>query len=330
MPIDFVCSGCANQLRVSDESAGKDARCPKCGAINRVPGVTAGPFSSPGVPPATPEKKDYRVGEAGSPTASNPFGAASVNPYAPPQAASYQPGYGQYPAVPIQPTVVGVEPILNYAWQVWQQNLGLLVGAYATILGIALAIGIPLGIVQAALEANNNPEASALLGAVVNLGANVVQIFLGIGMAQICLKLARRQPAEFTDLFNGGSRFLPVLGVSVLLGIAIGLGMLLCIVPGILLALMWWPAYYLVVDDKAPVIESFSRASEITKGNWGTAFLVFLLAWVIGLVGILALCIGIIFAAPLVLMLWTTAYLMMSGQLPAYPQQAQYPAYGKP
>src|SRR4029453_2532598 len=123
---------------------------------------------------------------------------------------------------------------------------------------------------------------------------------------------------------------LPVLGVSILLGLAIGVGMLLCIVPGILLALMWWPAYYLVVDDKSPVMESFGKASEITKGNWGTAFLLGLLGFVIMLVGFLALCIGVIFAAPLCMTLWPVAYLMMSGQLPVYPQQPQYPAYGKP
>jgi len=323
MPIDFTCSGCANQLRVSDESAGKDARCPKCGAINRVPGVSAAPFSPPNPPAPMPEKKDVLFGEAGSAASSNPFGAASVNPYAPPQAASYQPVFTG------GPTAVGVEPILNYSWQIWQQNLGLLVGAYATIVGISIVIGIPLGIVQGGLEANNNPEAAAFVGLIGNIISNVVQVFLGIGFAQICLKLARRLPAEYGELFGGGPRFLPVLGVSILLGLAVTVGMLLCIVPGVLVALMWWPAYYLVVDDKSPVMESFGKASEITKGNWGTAFLIWLLSIVIMLVGFLALCIGVIFAAPLVMMLWATAYLMMSGQLPVYSQQAQFPAYGK-
>jgi hypothetical protein len=47
------------------------------------------------------------------------------------------------------------------------------------------------------------------------------------------------------------------------------------------------------------------------------------------IVGFLALCIGLIFAAPLVSVLFATAYLMMAGHLPVYSQPAQYPAYGK-
>jgi hypothetical protein len=327
MPIAFTCSGCAKQLRVSDESAGKDARCPECGAINRVPSASSPLFPPAGSPAPQPGNSNWQFGEAkGNAPASNPFAGGSVNPYAPPQAASYQP---EFVSGEIRPTVVGVEPILNYAWKIWQENLGLLVGAYATMVGIGFAIGLPLGLVQGALEANKNPEMAAFVGLLGNIVSNIVSIFLGIGMMQIALKLARGQRAEYAELFGGGPRFLPVLGVSILLGLAIGVGTLLCIVPGIIFALMWWPAYYLVVDNKSPVMESFTKAGEITKGNWGTAFLIALLAFGIGLLGILALCVGLLFAAPLVIMLWVTAYLMMSGQLPVYPQQAQYPAYGK-
>jgi hypothetical protein len=50
--------------------------------------------------------------------------------------------------------------------------------------------------------------------------------------------------------------------------------------------------------------------------------------------GLMAACIGVIFAAPLVVMLWATAYLMMSGQLSATPGLGAIPgmkqdAFGK-
>lgn len=37
MPIDLVCSGCQNKLRVGDQNAGKRVRCPKCQAVVEVP-----------------------------------------------------------------------------------------------------------------------------------------------------------------------------------------------------------------------------------------------------------------------------------------------------
>ena len=90
-------------------------------------------------------------------------------------------------------------------------------------------------------------------------------------------------------------------------------------------ALWFWPFYYLNVEEKAGVIESFSVASKITEGNRGIAFVLVLVSFGVNVLGMLALCVGILFAAPLVSLLWATAYLMMSGQLPVQPQYAGKP-----
>src|SRR5271156_1502787 len=37
MPITFACDDCDTSIRVKDQFAGKKARCPKCGAVVRVP-----------------------------------------------------------------------------------------------------------------------------------------------------------------------------------------------------------------------------------------------------------------------------------------------------
>jgi hypothetical protein len=319
MPIEFACSGCSKTLRVADDSAGKQARCPECRAINDVP-FAATPASAS---EATPAQKDWLFSEAGAKGGSTPFGDSS-NPYAAPNAAAYgEPNYLPTVSGPIVPTVASVEAVLNYSWEIWKQNLGILVGLYVVIIVASYATALPLGFAQIAIEQNNGQEAGAIFSIIGNIVSSAVQLYLQIGMGQIMLKLARRQPAEFTELFTGGPIFFPVLGVSILFGLAVGLGMLLLIVPGIILALMLWPTYWLVLDGKAGVIESFSLASTITKNNWGTGFLLALLQMAIGIVGMLALCIGIIFAAPLAMMLWPVAYLMMSGQLSTYPQQQQ-------
>jgi hypothetical protein len=43
MPVEFSCSGCGKLLRVPDEFAGKQARCPQCGAITQAPAHAAAP-----------------------------------------------------------------------------------------------------------------------------------------------------------------------------------------------------------------------------------------------------------------------------------------------
>jgi uncharacterized membrane protein len=190
-------------------------------------------------------------------------------------------------------------------------------------MGITYAIAIPLGILQGALE-KDAPEAAVGVAIIGNVVSNLVQIFLGIGQAIISLKVARGIPATVGDLFTGGHRFLPVLGASILAGIAMFAGFMLCIVPGILLAIWFWPFYFLIVDEKTTAMGSFELASSVTAGNRGTTVILWLVSVGIIFVGLLALCIGVIVAAPLVSVLWATAYLMMSGQLSSQPQYVKY------
>ncbi len=68
MTIETICQGCSRKLRVADEHAGKQARCPQCGTIYTVPGVAAaGPMASasPSEPVSnfwymkTPDSREY-------------------------------------------------------------------------------------------------------------------------------------------------------------------------------------------------------------------------------------------------------------------------------
>ncbi len=52
MPIDFRCNGCGKLLRTADDTAGRPAQCPECGALTTVPtpGATPGPQVAPLAP----------------------------------------------------------------------------------------------------------------------------------------------------------------------------------------------------------------------------------------------------------------------------------------
>jgi len=63
MPIEFRCTNCQKLLRTQDDTAGKQAKCPTCGTILRIPSPASGP------PPLEPM--------AGGPPASSPFAGAA-------------------------------------------------------------------------------------------------------------------------------------------------------------------------------------------------------------------------------------------------------------
>jgi len=319
---------------VPDDSAGKNARCPKCQSLMTVPAAST-PAIAPAASsaPAAPASTNPFAGGGLPPPpkpAGNPFGdggtsPTSLNPYASPAGGhAYAPKSFAAPGGPITNVVVPLDPIFSHAWRVWQENLGILVVTTLIVIGISQAIAIPQAILQAVFEHNRMPQAALTVVIVGNIVQQVLQLFLGIGQSQISLKLARGMPATIGDLFGVGPRFLPLLGATIIAVIVFYIGLALCLVPGILLALWFWPYYYLLVEDKAPIMESFSLAAKITEGNRLTSLVLALCALGIFILGCLALCIGLLFALPLMSMMGATAYLMMSGQLSVQPQYGRY------
>ncbi len=298
MPIEFQCPTCRKLLRVPDAAAGKQAKCPECGAIANVPSQSAAPNDDAG--PSSPSENPFDA-------ATNPYAAPGVPP-----ASEFSADTGE-----VVPTAVEIGPVFNTAWAVWKTNLGLLVGVTVIVYLISGAFSAVQSIFSIVAE-NGDEEVqlvASLASFTIAIISSIVGVFLGIGQTQIYLRLLRGQSAHVGDLFGGGSRFLPTLGLSILFGLAVAVGTMLCIIPGLVVAILYWPSYYLVVDNKAKVIDSFSQALQVGKANIGTTILLFLLGMGITILGLLACFVGLLFALPLVGLLWTAAYLGGTGQI---------------
>ena len=83
----------------------------------------------------------------------------------------------------------------------------------------------------------------------------------------------RGKKARLSEGFKlGFSRLLPMIGMSILIGLGVTLGMILLVVPGIILALMWYVAFPVCIVEKAGPVESLSRSRELTNGYKWTIF----------------------------------------------------------
>ena len=78
-------------------------------------------------------------------------------------------------------------------------------------------------------------------------------------------------------------RFLPLLGTSILMGILVWLGFLLCCIPGIYLAVVWSMMSQVVVAERLSGMEALNRSKSLAAGHFGQVFaLVLLLGLIIG------------------------------------------------
>ena len=115
----------------------------------------------------------------------------------------------------------------------------------------------------------------------------VVSLVLAILYDGMVVQLVRdvqdgRRDSSVGELFSSVSPvLLPLIGVSILGGIGIGVGFVLCIVPGLFLLTFWSVVAPVTVIERPGVFSAFGRSWELVRGYawpvFGTIVLVFLL-----------------------------------------------------
>ena len=90
---------------------------------------------------------------------------------------------------------------------------------------------------------------------------------------------------------DGLRYFFPLLIVGILAGLGTGLGFLIFVIPGIMLAVRWVVSAPIVVVEKEGPTSALGRAAELTKGNrwaiFGLILLYVALSWVVQIVIVL-------------------------------------------
>ncbi|PEG55366.1 hypothetical protein CRI78_06350 [Mycolicibacterium diernhoferi] len=149
----------------------------------------------------------------------------------------------------------------------------------------------------------------SLLGSAVMLvvAAVVQSAYIG-GM----LDIANGQPVEIGSFFkprNVGN----VVIASVVSGIIVFIGVLLCIVPGIIATIMLLFTTVIVLDRNTSGIDGVKTSFEIGKANFGAMALTWLTTIGIGILGVLACFVGLLVAYPLISLITVYAYRRLTG-----------------
>jgi len=204
--------------------------------------------------------------------------------------------------------------VLEIAWKIFKEHWVVLTFA-------PLAAGfiqqIPSQVAQVVVSgAQLNPEAPEVMviTSLATILGMVLQIFFSVGETRLYLQAARGETPEFGVVFSGMDRFLPVLGTSLVVGLAVILGLVALIIPGIILAYGLSFAVYLCVDEGCSPIEAAKRSWAITNGQKANLFLLSVLGFLVMLLGLLACCIGVVPAASVVSVATAIVYLRITGQ----------------
>lgn len=151
-----------------------------------------------------------------------------------------------------------------------------------------------------------------LVGLISNLASAIDQklailnVFLSgalaVGSATFFLKIVRGQEERIEDIFEGfKTNYVASLVATIVMGIVIILGFIALIIPGVILGLGLSQTYYILAEDKEiSGIDAMKKSWEMMDG-WKTKyFLLCLLYFGMGILGLLALIVGLLFVIPII------------------------------
>lgn len=94
----------------------------------------------------------------------------------------------------------------------------------------------------------------------------------------------------------GANTLLPLLGLSIVMGLGIALGLIILIVPGLFLMVIWAVAPAIVVIERSGIMESLQRSRELTRGSRWSIFGLMVI-FLVGAVAVGGAVFGLILAA---------------------------------
>lgn len=310
------------------------------------PPPTPGPPGGYPPPPGgyLPPQSGYPPPPGGYPPPQSGYPPPPQGNYPPPQPQGPPGGYpppphgGYSPPPPGGPGFGGAEQFnigeaFTWAWNKFGKNAAALIVptlVYGLIVGVLYGImyGIAIALAPDQITDYNSYEngVSYSFSTGFGLASFVVLALGGLVLLVVIGAIQSAYLAGVLDIANGqpvtiGSFFKPrnvgsVVIASVIVGVLTSIGYLLCVLPGLAVAIFTIFTTVLVVDRNLSPIDAIKASVDIVKANFVQVLLAWLIIAVIATVGSLLCGIGLIVALPVAALFLVYTYRKLSdGQI---------------
>lgn len=220
---------------------------------------------------------------------------------------------------PVPPGRVGTVSLdsIGEAFELFKPNWTMWVGAIFVVVIIEIMFSAIQGF-AIPKQPNGQPQFGPLYFILILVGF-VLNQFLSAGMFKMAIQNVKTGRAEIGEVFNVGEVIGHVLIAAILTTIVVYVGIILCIIPGIIAALGLAMTIPLIVDQKLSAIEAMGRSWEAMKGNKGMYFVLGLVLALLNLAGLIACGVGLLATISISLLALAIVYrdLFLGGAQPS-------------
>jgi uncharacterized membrane protein len=149
----------------------------------------------------------------------------------------------------------------------------------------------------------------SLVFVLVNSVASIVtQGPLQVGMHLFCMKKLFRKSTDIGNLFKGFDFFLPAFVAALLIGVFTFVGLLICIIPGLVVASMYKFTYLFIMDKRMDFWPAMEASHSVVKNDYFGFTLFLITMGLINILGFLCCIVGLLVTIPLSIAAITIAY----------------------
>lgn len=202
-------------------------------------------------------------------------------------------------------TPISVPGFVRFGWETFKKRPWYLIGATILFLVIGWIAGFAIGFVSAVLQVLLGESVG---GVVSFFGSMLVNTLIGMGWIAFFIKAHDDLAAAKVVDFWHPQHFFSYVGTTILFVIIVLIGLVLLIVPGIIAALSFMFAPYLVIDKGLGPVSALKESARITKGNRLRVLALMGAVALVSLLGLLALIVGLLVAIPVTSLAYISAY----------------------
>lgn len=216
---------------------------------------------------------------------------------------------------PTGPGEFSVGAAYSYAWNKFTQN----VGPILIVMLILFALDVVISLIGTGITAGMRDGSTSLFGPaqLVSYVFNVLTWMIGIVVGAVIIKgaldLTAGRPLSFNSM-TSGIDYAQVILAAFIIGVLVFIGLVLCILPGLVVIFMTWFTTYFIVGHGMNAMDAISASMKFVSTNFGTMLLLMLAGIGVGLLGVLACLIGLIVAYPVILLANTYAFRVLNNE----------------